>query len=426
LLDREAPDLVIVDVCLPGMSGLDALAAMKSRHPRLPVIVMTGQGTMNTAIEATKRGAFDYHLKPFEPEAMLQTIARALESARLMQRVTLADEAPAEGREVLVGSSAAMQELYKTIGRVAPTDATVLICGESGTGKELVARAIYQHSRRADQPLSVVNCASIPEALLESELFGHERGAFTGAAARRIGKFEQAHRGTLFLDEIGELPLNVQAKFLRALQEKEFQRVGGNEVISSDVRILAATNRNLEQAIAQEAFREDLYHRLNVVKIELPPLRERREDIPLLIEYFLRRMADEMSIPIPGLTDEARRLLETGDWPGNVRELEHCLQRAAILQQGGVIRPADLRLRAVTASAPPASLFASDGPLADMVRGYLDASADQAPFADFLEQIERLLIREALRRTGGNQSRAAKFLGVSRPTLHAKMRRLGL
>ena len=293
-IEAEEFDLVILDIRMPGMSGLDALKRIKQGHPKLPVIIMTGEGTMETAIEATKCGAFDYHLKPFEPADMIRTIEKALQCTRLMKgQVALGRQNAAAG-DAIIGQSLPMQEVYKAIGRVAQTDATVLIRGESGTGKELVARAVYQHSLRSEAPLSVVNCVAIPETLLESELFGYEKGAFTGATARRIGKFEQASGGTIFLDEIGDMPLSIQAKILRVLQEKEFERLGGNQTIRVDVRVLTATNRDLEIAISEGAFREDLFYRLNVVTIQVPPLRERREDIPTLVDYFLERSAREL------------------------------------------------------------------------------------------------------------------------------------
>ncbi|HQG48150.1 MAG TPA: sigma-54 dependent transcriptional regulator, partial [Sedimentisphaerales bacterium] len=300
---QDAPaDLVILDIQLPGMSGLEALRRIKQEQPKLPVVVITGQGTMSTAIEATRLGAFDYQLKPIEPDELLATIEKALAGVRLMRgQVAVGTEKVATTGEAIVGQSLAMQEVYKAIGRVAHTEAAVLIRGESGTGKELVARAIYQHSLRAAKPLIVVNCAAIPETLLESELFGHERGAFTGAVGERIGKFQQGDQGTLFLDEIGDMPLAVQAKILRVLQDKTFQRVGGDETIRSNVRVLAATNRNLEKAIAEGRFREDLFHRLNVFTIHLPPLRDRREDIPHLVDYFLDRFAGELRVEKPPL-----------------------------------------------------------------------------------------------------------------------------
>jgi nitrogen regulation protein NR(I) len=415
-------DLVIMDVCLPGMSGLDALARIKQLQPELPVIVMTGQSTTNTAIEATKRGAFDYQLKPFEPSEMLTTIAKALDAARLMKgRVALDPQAVELSTDAIVGSSPAMQQLYKAIGRVAPTDATVLIRGESGTGKELVARAIYEHSLRSQMPLMVVNCAAIPDTLLESELFGYERGAFTGAAARRIGKFEQAHGGTIFLDEIGDISLIVQAKILRVLQERTFQRLGGNETIHTDVRVVCATNRDLEKAIATGGFREDLYHRLNVVTIQLPPLRERRDDIPRLVDYFLSRCAQAAGIEKPPLAPDALESLTQYSWPGNVRELEHLIQRLMIFSGGYTIQAHDLPW----AQGSQAASGPSEEAFRQLVRSYLDASSGEQAYSGFVERLERLLIAEALRRSGGNQTRAAQLLGLPRPTLHAKMQKLG-
>ena len=309
-LAAEEFELVILDVRLPGISGLDALERIKQGQPKLPVIVMTGQGTMETAVEATKRGAFDYHLKPFEPAEMLETIERALEGARLMRGQVAVGSANVAGTEdAIIGQSPGMQQVFKAIGRVAQTDATVLIRGESGTGKELVARAIYQHSLRSDAPLLVVNCVAIPETLLESELFGYEKGAFTGATARRIGKLEQASGGTIFLDEIGDVPPSIQAKILRVLQEREFERLGGNETIRTDVRVLSATNRDLEIAIAEGDFRGDLYHRLDVVTIHVPPLRQRREDLPFLVDYFLERFARELKTDRPPLSEGVMEVL---------------------------------------------------------------------------------------------------------------------
>jgi len=428
LLRTQDCDLVLLDVCLPGMSGLAALEQIKALRPGLPVIVMTGQGTVETAIEATKRGAFDYQLKSFEPEDMLQTIAKALEAARLMRgHVALGPQAVRSGAEAMIGASEAMQAVYKAIGRVAETDATVLIRGESGTGKELVARAIYHHSRRSRRPLRVVNCAAIPETLLESELFGYEPGAFTGAAARRIGKFEQAHGGTILLDEIGDISLGIQSKILRVLEEQAFERLGGNEPVRVDVRVLCATNRDLERAIAQGTFREDLYHRLNVVTVRVPPLRERRGDIPGLVEYFLGRFAAELNIEPPPLADDALELLTSYDWPGNVRELEHCIRRALIFTRGYAIQAADLpRLLERPGDRPAAEAEGSEEQLLPWVQQYLDRYVGPRAHEELLEKVERLLLREALRRTRGNRTHAARLLGLARPTLHAKMQKYGL
>ncbi len=422
-------ELVILDICLPGMSGLDALAKIRQIQPALPVIVMTGQGTTDTAIEATKRGAFDYHLKPFEPEEMLQTIAKALEAARLMKgRLALNPETAVVESDAIVGRSPPMQQLYKAIGRVAATGATVLIRGESGTGKELVARAIYQHSPRSKMPLVVVNCAAIPETLLESELFGYEPGAFTGAMTRRIGKFEQADGGTIFLDEIGDIPLVVQAKILRTLQDGTFQRLGGNETLRSDVRVLSATNRDLEAAIAAGGFREDLYHRLNVVTLQLPPLRERRDDIPILIDYFSSRYARAAGIERPPLAQNALDALVSHSWPGNVRELEHLIQRLMIFAGGYTIQAHDLPWTLRVDAQAPASAASPSGEeqWLNLIRAHLTSYTGDHACEELMEKLERLLIVEALRRSQGNQTHAARLLGLPRPTLHARMQKYGM
>ncbi len=429
-LQKDDCDLVILDICLPGMNGLDALGRIKQRRPKLPVIVMTGRGTTDTAIEATKRGAFDYQLKPFEPAEMLRTIAKAIEGARLMKGdVALGPETAASSAEAIVGRSAAMQQLYKAIGRVAPTEATVLIRGESGTGKELVARAIYQYSLRSGRPLMVVNCAAIPETLLESELLGYEPGAFTGATTRRIGKFEQVNGGTILLDEIGDMPVMVQAKILRLLQERTFQRLGGNETIQVDVRVLCATNRDLEKAIAEGAFREDLYHRLNVVTLQIPPLRDRREDIPLLVDYFLNRSARALHVERPPLAQNALDLLVHYAWPGNVRELEHLIQRLMIFTGGYTIQandlPPALRTAGRTTSAG-ATLAPADESYLNVIQAYLDSYGGDHAHEELMDRVERLLIVEALRRSQGNQTHAGRLLGLPRPTLHAKMQKFGL
>jgi nitrogen regulation protein NR(I) len=428
-IEAEEFDLVILDIRMPGMNGLDALQQIVQGHPKLPVIIMTGEGTMETAVEATKRGAFDYHLKPFEPTDMLQTIEKALQCTRLMKgHVALGRKDPAAAGDAIIGQSSPMQEVYKAIGRVAQTDATVLIRGESGTGKELVAQAIYQHSLRSAAPLSVVNCVAIPETLLESELFGYEKGAFTGATARRIGKFEQANGGTIFLDEIGDMPLGIQSKILRVLQEKKFERLGGNQTIHVDVRVLTATNRDLEIAIAEGAFREDLYYRLDVVTIWVPPLRERREDISALVDYFLQRTAQELHVDKPPLAEDAMELLQSHSWPGNVRELQHCIQRAMIHTKGYPIQAANLQVAFDLDSGcmPEEIANLDDERLLDIVQRWLSSHAGVHAYEGFMEKAERLLLAEALKRTQGNQTRAAELLGLTRPTLHAKMQKQGL
>ncbi|HWP34040.1 MAG TPA: sigma-54 dependent transcriptional regulator, partial [Thermodesulfobacteriota bacterium] len=355
-LAETQPDLAIMDVRMGGQSGLATLQEIRRRYPRLPVVIMTAYGTMQTAIEAMKLGAFEYLLKPFDIPRMQRVIAQALDSAR--QSRAAAPGAAAEavepvGADVLIGVSPAMQEVYKQIGRVAEKDVTVLIRGESGTGKELVARAIYRHSRRADRPFVIVNCAAIPDSLLESELFGYERGAFTGATGRHAGRFEQADGGTLFLDEIGDLSLATQAKLLRVLQEGEVTRLGGGETRRVDVRVICATNRDLEAALRAGTFREDLYYRLNVITISLPPLRERREDIPLLVAHFLDRFGRELGRPVRGLEPAAMAAAQAYAWPGNVRELENTLKRAVLLAKGPLVTLEDLRLGVEPAAGPP-------------------------------------------------------------------------
>ncbi len=335
----EQPDLVVMDVRMAGTSGLDALKKLRELNPKLPVIIMTAYGTTATAIEAMKHGAFDYILKPLDVPKLKALVAGALKAARDMRQVVsyqplLAKEEYAEG---IVGKSEPMQQVFKLIGQVSHSDATVLITGESGTGKELVARAIYHHSPRAAQPFMAINCAAIPENLLESELFGHEKGAFTGASERRIGKFEQCDKGTIFLDEIGDMPLTTQTKILRVLQNGEFQRVGGNQTLHADVRVIAATNKEAERLVAEKKFREDLFYRLNVVRIHLPPLRERAEDIPVLVDYFLQKLGKHK-----GIAPEALTLLQRHSWPGNVRELENVIERAAVMARGEALMPEDL------------------------------------------------------------------------------------
>ena len=428
-LAKERPDLVIMDIRMPGMSGLDAVRRIRRMDPRLPVIIMTGFATTETAIEATKLGAVDYHLKPIDPAEILRTIDTALERSRLMNRRVEIDAATVPvSDDVIVGQSKSMREVYRAIGRVAETDAAVLIRGETGTGKELVARAIYQHSRRAQAPLIVVNCVAIPDTLLESEFFGFEKGAFTGADRRRIGKFEQADGGTVFLDEIGDMPMEVQAKLLRVLQEKALERIGGNETIPVDVRVLAATHRDLEADIAQGRFREDLYHRLKVFTLDLPPLRERREDIPRLAAYFIRKYSKELAVEAVGLSADAIEILCAHSWPGNVRELQHCIQRAMILTGGYPIQPDEMR-RAIdlaSAGSGPAHAATESEKLRRLIQDYLRVHGGEGAYNTFLERSEEMLLSEALRLTKGNQTHAARLLGMARPTLKARMDKYGL
>ncbi len=423
MVRSEIPDLVIMDVRLPRMNGLEAFRAIHEIEPKLPVIIMTAFGTTETAIEATKLGAFEYVLKPFEVPDILALIGQALEAGRCMRSRVEMDVTPAAAAaDASIGRSNPMQEVYKAIGRVAPTDATVLIRGESGTGKELVARAIYQHSLRAAKPFLIINCVAIPETLLESELFGYEKGAFTGALNRRVGKFEQAHGGTVFLDEIGDMPFSIQAKILRLLQEKSVERLGGREPIPVEVRIIAATNRDLEAALAAGKFREDLYYRLNVVTLWLPPLRERTGDVAMLGEYFLARFAKEMDLDNPGMTAEAKRLLNHYQWPGNVRELANAMQKALIFSRGYPIHPEDVSLALAGESpAREAGEQGADEVIRHWVRQSLVSWNGKDFFESFMDRFASLLISEALDLTGGNRSRAAKLLGISRPTLLSKI-----
>ncbi len=426
---NRPPDLVILDMRLPGKNGLETFRAIHAMEPKLPVIIMTAFGTTHHAIEAIKLGAFDYVLKPFEIPGMLGIIRQALEAGRFMRSPVEMDGAPgATNREAIVGRSRPMQDVYKAIGRVSSTDATVMIRGESGTGKELVARALYSHSLRADKPFQVINCVAIPENLLESELFGFEKGAFTGAAHRRVGKIEQAHGGTVFLDEIGDMPFGIQSKILRLLQEKSIERLGGRETIPVDVRILAATNRDLEAALQQGRFREDLYYRLKVVTIILPPLRERVDDIPLLADYFLARYAAELEIDNPGITREAAAILRSHPWPGNVRELANAIQKALIFNRGAPIQPQDI-LQAAGAAVggrSGGSLRETDQVLRQWVRETITTREEINKFDAVMDHFASILVGEALNITRGNRSQAARLLGLSRPTLHSKIEKYRL
>jgi nitrogen regulation protein NR(I) len=423
IVRESVPDLVIMDVRLPGMNGLEALRAVHEIESKLPVIVMTAFGTTETAIDATKLGAFDYVLKPFEIPDILALIDQALEAGRFMRSpVKIAAMPEKTFTDAIVGQSNPMQEMYKAIGRVAPTDATVLIRGESGTGKELVARAIYQHSLRGDKPFVVINCVAIPDTLLESELFGYEKGAFTGAVSRRVGKIQQANGGSVFLDEIGDMPLSIQAKILRLLQERNIERLGGSKPVPVDVRIIAATNRDLEAALAEGRFREDLYYRLKVVTISLPPLRERLDDIPLLADYFLSRLTKEMRLDNPGMSEAAKTVFNDYNWPGNVRELANTIQKALIFSRGGPIRKKDIS-QAIRDGRVERVL--DKGSANEAIRQWVHQSLSSGSrtdmFASLTDRFVQILISEALNLTGGNRTRAAKLLGVSRPTLLAKI-----
>jgi nitrogen regulation protein NR(I) len=421
---KDSFNVVITDLKLPGMNGLELVRQLHATRPRLPIILITAFGTTQTAIEATKFGAFDYLLKPFEMQPLLDLITRAVNSNRLMSEpVTLGE--PGAARDAIVGKSQAMQSIYKDIGRIAAKPVNVLIRGETGTGKELIARAIYQNSDRANAPFVAINCAAIPETLLESELFGHERGAFTGATAQRIGRFEQANRGTLFLDEIGDMTLSTQVKLLRVLQEKCLQRLGGRESFPVDVRVLAATHHDLEAAIHEKLFREDLYYRLNVVAITLPALRQRREDIPELVRYFLGKYGPELGNLSPSIHAEAMEFLQSHSWPGNVRELENVIRKALLLAQGYTINLDHVR----AALNKVASQSDAAGWAFGEYIGELLAAARHGETSDVharvLETAERELFRQAIELAQGNQAKAARWLGVSRITMKAKLLQFG-
>jgi len=427
IVQERMPDLVILDMRLPGMNGFETFKAIHARESKLPVIIMTAYGTTETAIEATKMGAFDYILKPFDIPDMLSVIAQALEAARFMRSPVDINSTPDKySREAIIGRSKPMQDLYKAIGRVSPTDATVLVRGESGTGKELVARAIYQHSLRSNNPFLVINCVAIPETLLESELFGYEKGAFTGASYRRVGKIEQANRGTILLDEIGDMPFTIQSKILRLLEEKSIERLGGRETIPVDVRIIAATNRNLENALAEGRFREDLYYRLKVVTLWLPPLRERPGDIPLLAEYFTAKFASDMNMDNPGITPDALSLLNSCPWQGNVRELANAIQKAIIYNRGVPINSETMSRAVSGRSAAGMVSEGVDQALRQWIREGLLSESRENLFDTCMDLFASILVSEALILTGGNRSQSARLLGLSRPTLHSKIEKYGL
>jgi two-component system nitrogen regulation response regulator GlnG len=433
-LEADRPTAVVLDVHLPDADGLQAFERIKAVDARVPVILVTGHGTTDLAIEAMKQGAFDYLLKPIPYDRLREVIARACASGRLMTvPAVVADTEPIPERaDALVGRCDAMQQVYKAIGQVAGTDATVLITGESGTGKELVARAIYQHSKRANQPFMAIHCGAIPEGLVESELFGHEKGAFTGADRRRIGKFEQCSGGTLLLDEIGDMPFLAQVKLLRVLQEQQFERVGGNETVHSDIRVIAATNTDLEKAVAAGRFRRDLYFRLNVFAIHLPPLRDRADDIERLTDFYLARFGREFGRLTPSVPPETRALLRSYRWPGNVRELQSALKQGILRMTGGVLFPEFLSLTATSAAELPAP---SPAPVPPVLPPTLDwsrfiadrlASGSRDVYAECLEMMERQLLTRILEHTGGNQLRAAEILGITRGSLRHKLRALGI
>jgi nitrogen regulation protein NR(I) len=422
---QGAYDLVITDLKLPGATGMEVVSKVRSAKPKLPIIMMTAHGDAETAIEATKSGVYEYLVKPFEAEELLALVAAAVAQSQLMAEPVEIGEASAGGLAI-IGDSRRMQSIYKEIGRVAATPVTVLIRGETGTGKELIARALYQHSSRADKPFIAVNCAAIPETLLESELYGHERGAFTGAHTRRIGRFEQAHGGTIFLDEIGDLSPGTQAKLLRVLQERTIQRVGGDGAIAVDVRVLAATNRNLEADLQEHKFREDLFYRLSVVTIHSPPLRERAEDIPVLVRFFMRRYARELGVETPAIQPEALEWLQTQPWPGNVRELENIVRQSLLTGRNFSIGLGQIK-EALAKSRKPAEV--SSQTHAIYVAALLDRirrGQEENGYAKMIADLEPELFRQAIRLAGGNQARAARWLGVTRLKMREKLIEFGL
>ncbi|MBI2826324.1 MAG: sigma-54-dependent Fis family transcriptional regulator [Planctomycetia bacterium] len=424
----QSPDVLLLDIMLPEISGLEAFRKVQALDGKLPVIFITGRTSSDTAIEAIKLGAYDYLCKPLDLPKLRELVDRAMEIRRLMQvpvSLPRSETTPADCEQI-VGRSPEMQEVFKAIGRVAPQNVTVLIHGESGTGKELVARAIYHHSDRAEKRFLAVNCAAIPEALLESELFGHEKGSFTSADQRRIGKFEQCNGGTIFLDEVGDMSPLVQSKVLRVLQEQRFERVGGTETIQTDVRIIAATNRDLRQMATCGDFREDLYYRLNGFAIKLPPLRERGDDLLLLLERCVERFGREIGKDVRSISPDALDILTHYSWPGNVRELEAVIRQALLQTTGTVILPEFLP-DAVRIPASSRRRESSDGLPAGNLAEFVDHCLETHTtgiYSDAVEMMDRYLVTRVLRHTHGNQSRAARLLGITRGNLRNKIRLL--
>jgi two-component system nitrogen regulation response regulator GlnG len=423
------PDVIILDLQLPDGDGLDLFREIHAADSKRPVIIVTAHGTTETAIEAMKHGAFEYLVKPIDLDKLSQVIDQALEAVRMMREAPLLPEEKAGDR--IVGRSHVMQEMCKAIGKIAAQDVNVLILGESGTGKELVARALYHHGRRSSQPFLAINCAAIPEALLESELFGHEEGAFTGAHRRRIGKFEQCSGGTLFLDEIGDMAPALQAKMLRVLQDQSFERLGSNQTIRTQVRVLAATNHDLEKLVAEGRFRKDLYYRLKVVTLRVPALRERLDDVPELAHYFLFRYDRELGLDLRGFAPDTLQLLQAYAWPGNVRELQSVIKQAMLNATGHILQrehlPEELRRTQALPTAPdaptplPSPTFDLEGLIASLLeRGEHDLHGK------VIEAVERILLTQVLRHTHGHQGQARQLLGLARATLRVKLRSLGL
>ena len=423
LFTKEKPDLVIIDTHLQPFSGMELLSRIRGRDSNAFVLLISQFGTTQAVIEAMKLGAFDFVRKEtlaFNLRVVVDTALR--ERAQVRAATASVPKLTVEqNQDSIVGQSAAMQTVFKLVGRVAGSDAPVMITGESGTGKELVARAIHHHSQRSTKTYVAINCAAIPEQLLESELFGHEKGAFTGATGQRIGRFEQCDGGTLFLDEIGDMPLPLQGKILRVLQDGEIVRVGGNQSVRTDVRIVAATNRNLETEVTEKRFREDLFYRLNVVRIQLPPLRQRIEDIRLLAEHFVQKVAIEQRLPKLKLSEDAVRVLEGHSWPGNVRELENTIQRACVLSTSDLLMPKDIPLGQMAAEPVAGGSTTKEEAIEILIRA---AQADSS--VELLPWLEREFTVHAMRQTGGNQVRAAKLLGITRSTLRKRLERFGV
>jgi DNA-binding NtrC family response regulator len=430
LVRDEAPDVVLLDIRLGHESGLEVFHRLRAIDPKLLVVFITGHGTAETAIEAMKLGAFDYLVKPLDLTELQHVVEQALKISHLMRVPAAVDSATqlSDTSDRLIGSGPAMQSLFKQMGRVAPLDVNVLVLGESGTGKELVARAIYHHSRRSQGPFLAINCAAIPETLLESELFGHEKGAFTGAERQRIGKFEQCHRGTIFLDEVGDMPPATQAKMLRLLQDGQFQRVGGNENLHVDVRVLAATNQDLDAMIGENRFRRDLYYRIRGVTLHLPPLKEREDDIAELAHYFLFRMNRQLGTAVQTISSEALEILQRHSWPGNVRELQSVLREALIVATGPTLLPEFLSLGSTTAlgeaERAEADYPRSSSDWQSLVVALEEGLRKRQPelYRHLIQKFDALVLTHVMEAAGGLQSRAAEVLGLSRPTLRAKLR----
>ena len=440
LFCKESPDLLITETHLSPFSGQELLVKVRQREPNAIVVLTSQFGTTQAVIESMKLGAFDFIRKETLPFNLKVVVDAALKAQAEMKAATTVKPrlTVEEHQDSIVGTSAAMQQVFKLIGRVSASDAPVMITGESGSGKELVARAVHHYSPRNNKSFVAINCAAIPEQLLESELFGHEKGAFTGAAAQRAGRFEQCNGGTLFLDEIGDMPLQLQSKILRVLQDGQFSRVGGNETLRSDVRIITATNKHLEQEVHEKHFREDLFYRLNVVRIQLPPLRQRTEDIRILAEYFLRKVATRKHLPQLELSEEAVRVLEAHNWPGNVRELENVIQRACVMASSELILPKDLPLgEAIPAESAQQPAPATD-PATTAAAGHqtpvsteaaieiLLKAAQNATDVQLLPWLEREFTLYAMKATKGNQVRAAKLLGITRATLRKRIERFAI